>query len=352
MKTLSAEPQIIAMANALHLGDGDPVKNIVEFCRNKIANWIQECGPVRTAWDLEKIVCRKLNLTIEHVWSDEDLDKIINAYVEDGDFIFEILKKDLDEQTFATLIRRKSNSSKSEDRYVAVIDCRGQKGPRRVFSRWHEIAHILTLYKQMELPLHRSTVEKDPIEKMMDVIAGEICFYSPMFLPVLHEKVKNFGRLSFDAVNSIREDFYPEASFQATLNACVAQVKTPALLLEIGMGLKKTELRRIQSKQMNLLPEAPPKPKLRVLSSMSNLAARQISLQIPRFMRVPSRSILTRIFKGETNSLTTSGEAQENLIWWTSSDGGALSPAQVNIQAIKVNDRIFAIVSLASAKWN
>jgi hypothetical protein len=352
MKTLSAEPQIITMANALRLGDGDPVKNILDFCRGKIAKWIQECGPVRTVWDLEKIVCQQLNLTIEHVWSDEDLDKIINSYVQEGDFIFEILKKDLDEQTFATLIRRKSTSAKSEDRYVAVIDCRGQKGPRRVFSRWHEIAHILTLYKQMELPLHRSTVEKDPIEKMMDLIAGEICFYGPMFLPVLQEKVRSFRRLSFDAVNSIREDFYPEVSFQATLNACVAHINTPALLLEIGMGLKKTELRRIQSKQMNLLPEALPKPQLRVLSSMSNLAARQISLQIPRFMRVPSRSILTSIFKGKTDPLTTAGEAQENLVWWTSSKGGALSPAQVNIQAIKVNDRLFAIVSLASAKWN
>jgi hypothetical protein len=352
MKTLSSEPQIIAMANALRLGDGDPVVNIINFCRNKIAGWIQELGPAYNAWDLEKIVCQKLNLTIEHVWNDDDLDKIIEAYVGEGDFIFEYLKKDLDENTFATLIRRKSTSSKSEDRYVAIIDCRGQKGPRRVFSRWHEIAHILTLYKQMELPLHRSTVEKDPIEKMMDVIAGEICFYGPMFVPVLQEKVKKFGRLSFDAVNSVREDFYPEASFQATLNACVAQVKTPVVLLEIGMGLKKTELRRVHSKQMQLLPEKPPKPQLRVLISMSNAAARQISLQIPRYMRVPSRSILAKIFKGETDSSTLSGEAQENLIWWTSSDGGALSPAQVNIQATKVNDRIVAIVSLTSAKWN
>lgn len=352
MKTLSSEPEIIAMANALRLGEGDPVVNIINFCRNKIARWITELGPVRNIWDLEKIVCQKLNLTIEHVWSDADLEKIIETYVGEGDFIFEYLKRDLDEHTFATLIRRKSASSKSEDRYVAIIDCRGQKGPRRVFSRWHEIAHILTLYKQMELPLHRSTVEKDPTEKMMDVIAGEICFYAPIFIPVLEAKIKKYGRLSFDAVNSVREDFYPEASFQATLNACAAQAKTPVLVLEIGMGLKKTEQRRVQSKQMNLLPETPPKPQLRVLTSMSNAAARQISLQIPRYMRVPSRSILAKIFKGKTDSSALTGEAQENLIWWTSSEGGALCPAQVNIQAIKVNDRVVAIVSLSNARWN
>jgi len=351
MKTLSFEPEIIAMANALHLADGDPVANIVNFCRNKLARWIAECGPVRTAWDLEKIVCQKLNLVIEHVWSDDDLDKLIKTYVEDGDFVFAHLKKDLDEHTFATLIRRKPLTSKSENRYVAVIDCRGDKGLRRVFSRWHEIAHILTLYRQMELPFHRSTVEKNATEKMMDIIAGETCFYAPIFVPVLEAKVKSYGRLTFEAVNSVREDFYPEASFQATLNACGAQVKTPVVLLEIGMGLKKTEQRRVQSKQIELLPAKPPKPQLRVLVSMANKSARQIPLQIPRYMRVPSRSILAKIFKGEADLASISGEAQENLAWWTSSDGGSLSPAQVNIQAAKVKDRVVAIVSLANARW-
>ena len=314
------------MANALHLADGDPVANLVSFCRNKIAKWIKECGPIQTAWDLERLVCQKLNLVIEHIWNDDDLDKLIKTYVDEGDIVFAHLKKDLDEQTFAALIRRKSLTLKSEDRYVAVIDCRGGKGPRRVFSRWHEIAHILTLYRQMELPLHRSTVEKNATEKMMDIIAGDICFYAPMFVPVLEAKVKSFGRLTFDAVNSVREDFYPEVSFQATLNACAAQVKAPIVLLEIGMSLKKTEQRRVQSKQIELLPTKPPKPQLRVLVSMANTAARQISLHIPRYMRVPSRSILAKIFKGETDSTVMAGEAQENLAWWTSSDGGALSP--------------------------
>lgn len=352
MKTLSSEPEIIAMANALHLADGDPVANIVNFCRNKIEAWVRECGSVRTIWDLEKIVCKKLNLVIEHIWSDDELDSLIKSYVNDGDFVFAHLKKDLDEHTFATLIRRKSHSPKEAARYVAIIDCRGAKGPRRVFTRWHEIAHILTLYRQMELPLHRSTNEKNATEKMMDIIAGDICFYAPLFVPVLEAKVKLFGRLTFDAVNSVREDFYPEASFQATLNACAAQLRVPVVLLEIGMGLKKTEQRQIESRQIDLLPPKQPKPQLRVLTSMPNPAARNLSLQIPRYMRVPSRSILSKLFKGEIDPAVISGEAEENLFWWTSSDGGALSPAQVNIQAIKVNDRVVAIVTLAGTKWN
>jgi hypothetical protein len=352
MKTLSSEPEIIAMANALRLGDGDPVTNIINFCRSKIAGWVKECGPIRTAWDLEKLVCEKLNLVIEHVWSDDDLDKLIQRYVDEGDIVFAHLKKDLDEHTFATLIRRKPISSKAEDRYVAIIDCRGAKGPRRVFSRWHEMAHILTLYKQMELPLHRSTVEKNATEKMMDVIAGDICFYSPLFVPVLQATIKKFGRLNFDAAESMRGEFYPEASFQATLNACAAQVQVPVVLLEIGMSLKKTEQRRLQSLQIELLPAKPPKPQLRVVNSMANTAARHMSLQIPRYMRVPSSSILAKLFKGEIDSATQSAEAEENLAWWTSTDGDSLAPMRVNIQAVKVHDHVFAIISPASARWN
>ena len=352
MKALSSEPEIIAMANALRLGDGDPVSNIINFCRNKIAAWIKESGSVRTAWDLEKLVCERLNLVIEHIWSDEDLEKLIQRYVDEGDYVFAHLKKDLDEHTFATLIRRKPINSKADDRYVAVIDCRGEKGPRRVFSRWHEIAHILTLYRQMELPLHRSTIEKNATEKMMDVIAGETCFYAPIFVPVLQANVRRFGRLSFEAVESIRAEFYPEASFQATLNACAAQMQTPVVLLEIGMGLKKTEQRRVESKQIDLLPTTPPKRQLRVLASMPNASARRIAFQIPRYMRVPSRSILAKVFKGETDLANAYQEVEEDLAWWTSSVGGALTPMRVNVLAFKAHDHVFAIVSPANARWN
>ncbi|SRR5258706_2525708 len=351
MKTLNQEPEIIAMANALRLV-GDPVESILDFCRSKIAKWIKDNGSIRTIWDLERIVCEKLNLVIHEVWSDDDLDKLIKNYVEEGDVIFDILKRDLDEQTFATLIRRKSLSQKSDDRYVAIIDCRGNKGPRRFFSRWHEIAHLLTLYRQMELPLHRSTIEKDPTEKLMDVIAGEIGFYDPMFEPVLTTELKSNGQFTFAVVENVRAQFCPDASSHATLNACAARVKIPVVVLEIGMSLKKTEMKRVQSKQIELIPSKPPTPRLRVISSMPNAAARSISMQIPKYMRVPNISILAKIFKAESDSDLMSTEADENLAWWTASDGSALPNTQVRVQAIKVGDHVLAIISLVSSRWN
>jgi hypothetical protein len=345
MKSLSQEREIVAMANALRLTGSDHVQNIVEFCRNKIAHWLAAYGPVQTIWDLEKMVCGRLNLEIWDIWSEDDLDNLIARFVGEGDVIFAHLKKDLDEKTFATLIRRKSHYANSEAHYVAVIDCRGSKGLRRFFSRWHEIAHLLTLYRQMELPFHRSTVEKDAIEKLMDIIAGEVGFYPPIFVPVLNQELATAGRLTFPAVENVRGRFCPDASFQSTLNACAAHATSPLILLEIGMGYKKTELRQMNSSQIDLIPFAPPKPQLRVLNSMANPAARKISFQIPRYMRVPANSVLAVTFNAPDGSSPLSAERIENLHSWISSDGSRLADRRVSIQVQKVHDRAFAIVA-------
>ena len=347
MKKLSREPQIVAMANALRLTGSDNVQSIIDFCFGKIAKWIKAHGPVHTIWDLEKLVCEKLNLVIYDIWGDNDLDELIKNFVDEGDIVFAHLKADFDEKTFATLIRRKLINPKAEEQYVAIIDCRGNKGPRRFFSRWHEIAHLLTLYRQMELPLHRSTVEKDPTEKLMDIIAGEVGFYGPLFVPMLAGEIHKSGGLTFAVVESVRAQFCPDASFQSTLNACVAHCGSPAILLEIGMGYKIEELRKLNSPQIDLLPPAPPKPQLRVLNSVSNPQARSISFRIPRNMRVPKSSVLATVFNAGADSLSVAAEGSENLYAWDSSDGSTLPRKNVSMQAFKVHDRVFAIVKPA-----
>jgi len=245
-----------------------------------------------------------------------------------------------------------SPDQRAGDRYVAVIDCRGSKGARRFFSRWHEIAHLLTLYKQMELPFHRSTIDRDPTEKLMDVIAGEIGFYKPIFEPVLISELKNQGQFTFALVENVRSEFCPDASTQATLNACASHIAEPVIVLEIGMSFKKSEMRVLGSEQLALIPEKPPTPQLRALSSMSNAAARKVSLLIPRYMRVPKISILAKVFGAEGNAALASSEAVEDLAWWTSSDREALPHTQVFVQAVKLGSHVLAIVSLAESHWN
>jgi len=200
----------------------------------------------------------------------------------------------------------------------------------------------------MEFPFHRSRIEKDPIEQMMDIIAGEIGFYEPMFVPILDATIRDLDaqRLTFGVVESVQTRFCPDASFQATLNACAARCSSPVILLEVGMGYKKTELRQLNSPQMNLIPSPPPRQQLRVLNAIPNNAARKLSIQIPRFMRVPSISVLRRTFDAENDSTAAQvAEATENLQSWVSSNGSRLVNQRVIIEARKIHDRVFGIVT-------
>jgi len=292
--------------------------------------------------ELEELVCRKLKLVFENVRSDEDLNNIIRKYVGLGEPIFRTLKTDLDDKTFATLIERRKIDGRSHDRYVAVIDCRGGKGARRFFTRWHEIAHLLTLQGQLELPLHRSTTDQSPTERLMDTIAGEIGFYDSLFKPILESEVAADGSLSFDAVDCIRERFSPEASFQATLNAAVARAKVPILSVRVGLGFKKEEQKLIKSSVSNV---TIPKAKLRILSISSNEAARGTDLQIHRNMEVPGTSVLHKLFFEPEMFSENDVEGQENLNTWLHSDQSSLANVEVMIRARRVSDSLIAMIS-------
>jgi hypothetical protein len=276
------------------------------------------------------------------------LRNVIQKYVQLGEPIFGTLVADLDETTFATLIERRKIDGNSRDRYVAIIDCRGQKGLRRFFTKWHEIAHLLTIQGQLELPLHRSTTNKNPTERLMDTIAGEIGFYEPIFTPILEEEFAKDGRLTFETVERIRTRFSPEASFQATLNACVKRINSPLLIAEIGLGFKKEEERQIHSRQQNLFSVPQPEAKLRVLTIASNELARGSALQLHRNMEVPKGSVLYKLFFNHDQFQEDEIQRMENLNLWRHSDGGSLANLFVNIQARRMQDTIIALVSRKS----
>jgi hypothetical protein len=322
------------------------VQNIIRLCHEKISKWLKASPQVRTIRQLESLVCERIKLVFEEVWNDEDLHRIIQKYRQMGENIFATLKCDLDAKTFAALIERRHIDGTSRDRYVAVIDCRGEKGARRFFTRWHEIAHILTLQGQLQLPLHRSRTDKTPTERLMDAIAAEIGFYDSFFRPILDQELASDGNLSFGIVERIRARFSSEASFQATLNACVSRVGAPALVVEVGLGLKKDEQRQLNSSQSELLPGDAPEPKLRVLTVASNNASRGTNLQIHRNIQVPKTSLLYSVFFNHEEFPANEAEGTENLNTWRHSSGAqSLADVEVTIRARRIQNSIIALIS-------
>jgi hypothetical protein len=345
MNKLDSEQEIIKLAAGLKVDwQQNAVQNIIALCHEKISKWLKHAPKIRNIQDLEALICEKLMLVFEEVRSDDDLTNIIRKYLGLGEPIFATLKSDLDSKTFATLIERRKIDGKSRDRYVAVIDCRGPKGSRRFFTRWHEIAHLLTLQGQLQLPLHRSTTDRSPTERLMDTIAGEVGFYDPLFRPILRQETCNESSLSFIVVEKIRERFCPEASFKSVLNTCVKRFNRPTLVAEIGMGLKKDEERQMQSSQMDLLPTSCPEPKLRVLSVLGN-DVHSTGLKLHRNMQVPAASLLHRIFLKQDGCDADEVNGTENLNIWRHSDGKALANLDVKIQARRFQDSIIALIS-------
>lgn len=344
MSKLDRSPRILAMAAALKVGGEGAVTNIVGFCHRLVRKWCQEAGGVSNIDQVQQVVCRRLRLVFEEFHDLDELKAIIKKYVAKGEIVFASLINDFDKDTFATLLERRKIGPESTDRYVAVIDCRGEKAYKRYFSRWHEISHLLTLHDQLELPFHRTVSNGDPVERLMDIIAADVGFFSPLFLPYIDAEMSVNGRLTFDGVERIRQAFCPEASFQATLNACVARIDSPAVVVEAGWGWKKAEKERVENDLFGAFDA--PQPKIRALKVRPNSGARG-SLLIHENMEVPSSSVIARLLLGVGDcEFTREAGDDENLCSWEHSDGRCLANVDVYVEGRRVGDEVIALVQL------
>ena len=344
MNKLDSSPQILAMATALKVGGENAVNNIVRFCRGLVSKWCQEEGGVDNIQKVERIVCSRLRLVIEEFHSTEELKAIVEKYVALGERIFKILVNDFDENTFATLMERRNVTALSPDRYVAVVDCRGEKAFRRFFSRWHEIAHLLTLHEQLELPFHRTTTNQDPLERLMDIVAGAVGFLDPLFVPLVERELALSGYLTFAGVERIRSEFCPEASFQATFNACTSRVTLPVVVIDAGWGWKKSEQEDLGNDFLKKLGISAPVAKIRALSVRPNDIARR-TIRVHQNMEIPSSSVISRLLRQEGEfEFVTEAHDYENLRTWKHSNGSDLGDIEVRVEARRIGDGVIALL--------
>jgi hypothetical protein len=342
---LNRAPEVLAMADALHLpSSARPVDDILAFCQERIAGWLRGRRNMPSMAELEALVCAKLHLVIEEFETEEELKAIVQKYCAMGEYAFATLADDFDDKTYATLVERIKPTRHSKDRYVAVVDCRGPKGSRRFFTRWHEIAHLLTLYRQLELPFHRSRGDHTALERLMDKIAGDIGFYDPVLRPVLNNEMVRAHGLTFEVVENVRHQAFPHASFQSALKACVARANRPVVYVEASLALKKNERALLANEQTDILPRVLPREKLRAVVVMPNAIAHGL-IEIHQNMEVPPSSIIYRTFFGD-EALGEASEllGQENLRDWKHSDGSSLADQAVIVHARRFPGGVYALV--------
>jgi hypothetical protein len=339
MSSLDRESEVRDLADELGLwSPHGPVEAIVEHCRRRVDRWVAADGPVSSIEELESIVARHLGMVFEDVWSDEDLDAVIDKYVRLGEGVFKFLKHDLAGPTFGATYRRKKSGFDAPDRLVAIIDCRGEKGARRFFTRWHEAAHFLAGPGEVETPVFRSS--DAPLERLMDEIAASVGFYEPIFGPAYDAEMTSRPRLTFEAVDSLRRHF-ADASFQATLFAFHRKMTSPVLYLEASLAHKADERRNINRGSTWLFEDAKPEAKLRAVQVVPNAAAQVAGLFIAPNMRVPESSVIHRLHDDES---AVEASDREDLGMWEHSRGKHLESRKVWVEAKKFKERVIAIV--------
>jgi hypothetical protein len=345
MTRLDHASEIINLAAELGANGSAPVEGILDFCRRRIDGWVVEAGGVTGIEALESLVAQRLQMVFEEIRCDGDFDRLTEIYARGKkEFVFAGIRTKFDDaenRTYGALVQRRNATSDSPDRFVAVIDCRGEKLSRRFFTRWHEIAHRLTTHCDMPEPVYRS--EHDPIERMMDEIAGHVGFYEPLFQPAYQRASEGKLLLTFGTVETIIKGSFPAASFQATLFACARRLPTPVVYLEAALAHKKEVKRRLATP--SLFGDDPEPGELRAVMVTQNNAAQQERFTIPTNMRVPADSVIHRLFEADTQ---TDANGQENLSQWESR-GHPLESRAVVVEARKVSDRVIGIVQPVEA---
>jgi hypothetical protein len=197
------------MVEMYHAGCVPLVRAILAFCERRIRAILQEFPHCTTPALLLEALANKLRTIFVIIRTDTELHQIRNKYVSQGDTGFASLEEELCEGVYEITIRRAQRKF-WEPEFVSIIDCRGDKAARSYYTKWHEIGHLLITPDGSHESFRRTHCEdvdlKDPIESIVDVIAGAFGFFPDM----VRENVT--GTASFELIEAIRQRLCPEAS--------------------------------------------------------------------------------------------------------------------------------------------
>lgn len=333
---LADRREVLALAQDLGLKPGEnPVQDILRYVRKRVRSFLKEV-PCERLSDLLRVVAIKVDTLIIEIHGDDDLRSTRDKYVGAGELGFADIENEFADPNTYGITYRLKNPNAGERKFVSVIDCRGDKGWRSYFTKWHELAHLLTLTPQQRLKFYRTHLpadEKDPEESVMDAIAGNIGFFED----IVRKHAK--GSMSFDAFADLRARLCPEASAQASLLGFFQAWPAPALLVEARWGVKKRDSERIAR---GIEGGQSPEIALRAVRVSANEPARSAAFFIPQNMRVPRNCVITRVLDGSAAAL----EADEDLSWWTSSDGGRLETCPVHVVARRIEGGVQALFTV------
>lgn len=301
----------------------DPVKAILRYCEKRTVRCLKRFPDCNTLSALLEVMEASLDTKFEEVRNDDELRSLQLRYTGEGERAFAALHEELSDSVYGITFKRTARK-RWQRQFVSVIDCRGSKGLRAYFTKWHELGHLLVLTDQQRLVFRRThpvLAKKDPEEALVDAIASRVGFLPAVVQPVAK------GRPSFENFRAVRKQLCPEASWEASSMGFASAWPSPCVLIRAERGRKRGEERDIAQPSFEFY-EAPT-PVLRAVSVKPNDAARKTDLLVFPNMRVPEASVINRVFCGEISAAC----AEEDLSWWESRSGHQPPSVRVRVEA-------------------
>ena len=322
-----------SMARHLRLKRRYPTEGFVEeavaACLRRVEPIVREVLPCRGEV-IADALAEHYGVTFEEVRDAEDVDLLEDKYLKQrGELGFARLRKELkDPHVDALLFRRMHASVGDADEYVAVLNLQDSDA-KLYWNKKHELTHRIAEPQQRLLPFRRHRFERsNPLESVIDGIAGELAYYPPVFQPLVRAAAKQKAQLTFDVIRKLRMEFAPTSSLLATTNAVVKHWPRPAMAIVASLCGRKNNPAKDRA--------------LRASLQARNELARTNDLLVFPNMRVPRSS---PIYAAHTGRRDYSG--RENLGQWTTSTGDALPTINAYTSAQYAGGHIYAVLSLA-----
>jgi hypothetical protein len=341
-------PRVIQLARDLHLDlRGDCAQRITAFALDRVRSLI-EGFPVADLDTMRTLLANRLRAKVEFIHDDADIERIATDHSTFHPHLRRRLREEFITGTTEGITLERDGGDARAFQFLAVVDARGSRAIRAYFTAWHELVHLLIHPPQLAFAGFRRSppvelIQKDPIESLVDSIAGDVGFFEPIYAPVFREAVVDNGALSFAAMDLARHKGAPSASFYAASLAGIRLTTQPALFVTVDNRLKKSEAREVEGSQLGFplgLPQ--PQRQLRVVAAASTANADAYGFRIFAGMRVPPSSVLTTAFNSPGDVALVADEDQD---WWETSRSGALSSLGLRVEAMRRGRYVYGLLT-------
>ncbi len=352
MTRRGSDPKLRELARQLGIDSrGDCAQLLREYAVARVRQWLESL-PVNSTDRLLNLVAGLLSLRIVFLRDDADMRETASRLVTAWPRLEAQLRAEFVSADTLGLLLAHPAPELGAHRYYAFIDARGERAFQAYFTAWHEVAHLLLQPPQFSFAgFRRLTVSlgdsKDPLESLVDQVAGELAFFAPFAGPKLEKELDEVGLLTLDGISRIRSAVAPEGSFSSAAHALVRLTPRPAAFVVADLRLKPSEVRHSANAQLALIENGTaPEPKLRAVSVFPNDAAKAAGFKIFRSMRVPGSSVIADAYMGQLEACVVRHENQQD---WES--GGVHLPhLPLRVEAARFGPVVYSLITIGRRK--